>query len=121
MWSAHGWFAPSSGRRHRTGGARRVGAVGHRRRDGGRGGVGVDQPLRGHVALLHLACMRLLAESVPQELAATAQAIYGTVGVGAATACATGSGWLYARMGAAAFGVMSLLCLVALPAARLRG
>ena len=85
--------------------------------------LALTQPLHGLTfALLHLACMRLLAESVPQQLAATAQAIYGTVGVGAATALLTlVSGWLYARMGAAAFGVMSLLCLVALPvAARLR-
>ena len=38
------------------------------------------------------------------RLAATAQAIYGTVGVGAATAVLTLiSGLLYARMGAAAF------------------
>jgi len=33
-------------------------------------------------ALLHLACMRLLARIVPQG---TAQAIYGTVGIGAAS------------------------------------
>ena len=55
------------------------------------------QPLHGVTfALLHLACMRLLATSVPPELAATAQAIYGTVGIGAATALLTlASGWLY--------------------------
>ena len=47
------------------------------------------QPLHGVTfALLHLACMRILATSVPPELAATAQAIYGTVGIGAATATA---------------------------------
>ena len=81
------------------------------------------QPLHGLTfALLHLACMRLLAEHVPQQLAATAQAIYGTVGVGLATAALTlVSGWLYARMGPEAFGFMSLLCLAALPlTARLR-
>jgi len=67
----------------------------------------------------YLACMRLLAQSVPDALAATAQAIYGTVGVGAATALLTLlSGWLYARLGAAAFGLMSALCLAALPIAR---
>jgi PPP family 3-phenylpropionic acid transporter len=45
------------------------------------------QPLHGVTfALLHLACMRILAISVPPELAATAQAIYGTVGIGTATA-----------------------------------
>ena len=77
----------------------------------------ITQPLHGLTfALLHLACMRLLAEHVPQQLAATAQAIYGTVGVGLATAALTlVSGWLYARMGPEAFGFMSLLCLAALP------
>jgi PPP family 3-phenylpropionic acid transporter len=78
------------------------------------------QPLHGLTfALLHLACMRLLAQSVPDTLAATAQAIYGTVGVGAATALLTlVSGWLYARLGAAAFAIMGALCLAALPIAR---
>jgi PPP family 3-phenylpropionic acid transporter len=78
------------------------------------------QPLHGITfALLHLACMRLLAEAVPDALAATAQAIYGTVGVGAATALLTViSGLLYANLGSAAFAVMSLLCLAALPIAR---
>jgi PPP family 3-phenylpropionic acid transporter len=78
------------------------------------------QPLHGVTfALLHLACMRMLAQSVPDALAATAQAIYGTVGVGAATALLTlASGWLYARLGPAAFGVMSGLCLAALPVTR---
>jgi PPP family 3-phenylpropionic acid transporter len=77
------------------------------------------QPLHGVTfALLHLACMRLLAQCVPDALAATAQAIYGTVGVGAATALLTLiSGWLYARLGAAALGIMSALCLAALPIA----
>jgi len=82
--------------------------------------LSVIQPLHGVTfALLHLACMRLLAQAVPNELAATAQAIYGTVGVGAATAALTLiSGFLYARTGAAAFFVMSALCLAALPIAR---
>lgn len=86
--------------------------------------LSLTQPLHGFTfALLHLACMRLLADSVPAQLAATAQAIYGTVGVGVATALLTlASGWLYALMGAHAFVVMSLLCLIALPvAARLHG
>jgi PPP family 3-phenylpropionic acid transporter len=70
-------------------------------------------------AMLHLACMRLLALSVPDALSATAQAIYGTVGVGAATAVLTlVSGWLYGRFGAPAFAVMALLCLAAMPIAR---
>jgi MFS transporter, PPP family, 3-phenylpropionic acid transporter len=77
------------------------------------------QPLHGITfALLHLACMRLLAVSVPPQLAATAQAIYGTLGVGATTAVLTiVSGSLYARMGADAFVVMSGLCLAAVPVA----
>jgi PPP family 3-phenylpropionic acid transporter len=62
--------------------------------------------------------MRLLADTVPAQLAATAQAIYGTVGIGAATALLTLlSGWLYARMGPNAFAVMSVLCLAGLPIA----
>ena len=86
--------------------------------------LALTQPLHGITfALLHLACMRLLVANVPSQLAATAQAIYGTVGVGIATALLTLiSGWLYARMGPAAFAVMSVLCLAALPlAVGLRG
>jgi PPP family 3-phenylpropionic acid transporter len=76
------------------------------------------QPLHGFTfALFHLACMRIIAEVVPRSLAATAQAIYGTIGVGAATALLTlVSGMLYARAGPQAFLVMALLCAVALPA-----
>jgi PPP family 3-phenylpropionic acid transporter len=75
------------------------------------------QPLHGFTfALLHLAAMQLIARVVPQQLAATAQAIYGTVGIGLATASLMLlSGWLYARLGPAAFLCMSLLCLGALP------
>jgi PPP family 3-phenylpropionic acid transporter len=75
------------------------------------------QPLHGFTfALLHLACMRLLADIVPPGLAATAQAIYGTLGVGAATALLTvASGPLYARYGAQGFWVMAGLCAAALP------
>jgi PPP family 3-phenylpropionic acid transporter len=54
--------------------------------------------------------------SVPPQLAATAQAVYGTLGIGATSALLTVlSGWLYARMGASAFLVMSGLCLTAVP------
>ena len=67
-------------------------------------------------ALLHLACMRLIAESVPPSLSATAQAIYGTLAVGLATAALTLlSGWLYGRWGQESFALMSLLCIAALP------
>ena len=55
---------------------------------------------------------------MPPELAATAQAVYGTVGVGAATALLTfASGWLYSWVAGQAFLAMGLLCLTALPVA----
>jgi PPP family 3-phenylpropionic acid transporter len=75
------------------------------------------QPLHGITfALLHLACMRLLARTVPQGLEGTAQAIYGTVGIGLASALLTlASGALYARLGAQGFWVMAALCALALP------
>jgi MFS transporter, PPP family, 3-phenylpropionic acid transporter len=77
------------------------------------------QPLHGITfALLHLACMQLIADEVPAGLSATAQAFYGTVGIALATAVLTvASGWFYARMGSHAFVIMSLLCLAALPLA----
>ena len=64
------------------------------------------QPLHGITfALLHLACMRLIARTVPPGLEGTAQAIYGTVGIGAASALLTlVSGALYARLGRKGFG-----------------
>jgi PPP family 3-phenylpropionic acid transporter len=75
------------------------------------------QPLHGVTfALLHLACMRLIARIVPQGLEGTAQAIYGTVGIGAASAVLTiASGALYARAGAQGFWVMAALCALAFP------
>jgi PPP family 3-phenylpropionic acid transporter len=45
------------------------------------------QPLHGFTfALLHLATIRLITDTVRSDLAGTAQAIYGPVGVGGATA-----------------------------------
>jgi MFS transporter, PPP family, 3-phenylpropionic acid transporter len=75
------------------------------------------QPLHGLTfVLLHLASMRLVTDSVPSVLAGTAQAIYGLVGVGGATAVLIiVSGWLYSRFGAEAFWAMALLCIAALP------
>ena len=75
------------------------------------------QPLHGLTfALLHLACMRLLVRIVPPGLEGTAQALYGTVGIGAATACLTLlSGVLYARVGAQGFWGMAALCGLAVP------
>jgi PPP family 3-phenylpropionic acid transporter len=62
--------------------------------------------------------MRLIAAVVPPALAVTAQAFYGTVAVGVASALLTlGSGPLYAWFGAAGFWVMAGLCLVAMPLA----
>jgi MFS transporter, PPP family, 3-phenylpropionic acid transporter len=77
------------------------------------------QPLHGMTfALLHLACMRLISEVVPAGLEATAQAVYATLGIGAATALLTFlSGFLYARAGAHGFWIMVALCAAALPMA----
>jgi PPP family 3-phenylpropionic acid transporter len=75
------------------------------------------QPLHGFTfALLYLASMRIIADAVPQSLAATAQAVYGLVGVGGATALLMLlSGWLYARFGPAGFWAMGGLCVAAFP------
>jgi PPP family 3-phenylpropionic acid transporter len=75
------------------------------------------QPLHGITfALLHLACMRLLARIMPPGLEGTAQAIYATVGIGAASALLTFlSGFLYSALGAQGFWVMAALCAAALP------
>jgi PPP family 3-phenylpropionic acid transporter len=81
------------------------------------------QPLHGLTfALLHLACMRLIARVVPHGAEGTAQALYATVGIGAATALLTFiSGILYARLGPSGFWIMAALCTAALPLAlRLR-
>jgi PPP family 3-phenylpropionic acid transporter len=74
------------------------------------------QPLHGLTfALLHLACMRLLVQTVPPQLAATGQAVY-ALAAGATTALLTlAAGALYARFGAAAFFAMAALCAAALP------
>jgi PPP family 3-phenylpropionic acid transporter len=75
------------------------------------------EPLHGFTfALFHLACMRLIARTVPSNLAGTAQALYHVVGIGGTTALLTiGSGWLYAHFGPAGFLAMAGLCLAALP------
>jgi PPP family 3-phenylpropionic acid transporter len=60
--------------------------------------------------------MRIIADTVPPDLAGTAQALYGTVGIGGATALLTIiSGWLFARFGPAGFWVMAFLSAAALP------
>src|SRR5262249_17597169 len=71
------------------------------------------QPLHGFTfALLHLASMRIMTATVPSALAGTAQAVYGLVGVGGATAVLTIlSGWLYARFGPAGFFAVGFICI----------
>ena len=75
------------------------------------------EPLHGFTfALFHLGCMRIIVDTVPRRLAGTAQASYGTVGIGGATALLTVvSGWLFARFGPGGFWGMALLCSAALP------
>ncbi|GJD53617.1 putative 3-phenylpropionic acid transporter [Methylobacterium crusticola] len=70
-------------------------------------------------ALLHLAAMRVLAGTVPPALAATAQTLYGTLGLGLASVLATlAAGPLYAAFGPGAFWAMAALAAAALPLAR---
>ncbi len=77
------------------------------------------EPLHGLTfALLHLACMQRIAESVPRHLAATAQAFYATVAMGAFYAVVTlVSGRLYQVFGAGGFWFMAGSCALALPLA----
>jgi MFS transporter, PPP family, 3-phenylpropionic acid transporter len=79
--------------------------------------VALVQPLHGLTfALLHLACMRVLARAVPPGFEGTAQALYAAVGVGAAAALLTlASGSLYGSLGPQAFWFMAALCAAALP------
>src|SRR4029077_18517750 len=79
--------------------------------------VALVEPLHGQTfALFHLGCMRIIADTVPSSLAGMAQAFYGTVGIGGATALSTMlSGWLFARLGPAGFWGMALLCCLAFP------
>ncbi len=78
------------------------------------------EPLHGLTfALLHLACMDVIGSAVPKPLAATAQAFYATVALGATTAAVTLlSGPLYNRLGPGSFWAMAALCALALPFAR---
>lgn len=80
--------------------------------------LAVVQPLHGLTfALLHLACMRMMAVLIPTRMAATAQAAY-AFGSGAVTAALTlFSGFFYANYGGGAFVAMAVLCALALPLA----
>lgn len=79
----------------------------------------VAEPLHGFTyALQHLACMRVIGAVVPGRMAATAQAFYNTVAIGAPYALLMlASGWLYARLGGHAFWIMAALCMAAMPIA----
>ena len=81
--------------------------------------LAITQPLHGVTfALLHLACMRAIATTVPPHLAATAQSFY-AVGATAVTALfSIVAGALYARLGADGFLVMAAVCAAALPFCR---
>lgn len=69
--------------------------------------------------LLHLACLRLIVEIVPEHRRATALTVYGTFGLGLASALMTGlAGSLYGRSGTAGFWVMAAVSLAAVPVAR---
>jgi MFS transporter, PPP family, 3-phenylpropionic acid transporter len=76
------------------------------------------QPLHGFTfALMHLTCMRVMANSVPAHLDATAQALY-ALGPGLVTASLVWlSGWLYETFGPGGFLVMAALCVLSLPLA----
>jgi PPP family 3-phenylpropionic acid transporter len=82
----------------------------------GVGWLALVQPLHGLTfALLHLACMRVIARVAPAGLEGTAQALYGT-GVGAASAAVMMSaGALYAQLAGVAFWIMAIVCAMALP------
>ena len=77
------------------------------------------EPLHGLTfALLHLACMEVIRRTVPASLAASAQAVYGTVALGASSAVlSVASGPLYGGLGAAAFWAMAGVCACAIPIA----
>lgn len=82
--------------------------------------LAVVEPLHGLTfGLLHLACMDMISQVVPAPLAATAQAFYATIAMGAMSAAVTlASGPLYGYFGASAFWAMAAMCALALPVAR---
>jgi PPP family 3-phenylpropionic acid transporter len=77
------------------------------------------QPLHGLTfAALHLATMRILAETVPARLTTTAFGLQASLGPGLAGAVLTlAAGPLFGHFGAGGFWAMAALCAVALPAA----
>jgi PPP family 3-phenylpropionic acid transporter len=80
--------------------------------------LAILQPLHGLTfALLHLACMRMMADLVPVNLSATAQGLYAFASGFMTTGLTLLSGTLYAWYGGASFFVMAVLCGVAVPIA----
>ncbi len=81
--------------------------------------LGLSQLTHGFTfALLHLAAMSVIGRLVPERSAATAQTLYGTLGLGLASAALTlASGSLFAQFGAGAFWAMAALCAAAIPLA----
>jgi PPP family 3-phenylpropionic acid transporter len=81
--------------------------------------MAIVEPLHGLTfALLHLACMDMIARAVPANLAGLAQAFYATVAMGGAVAVVTlASGALYGHLGSSAFWAMMAMCAAALPVA----
>src|SRR5436190_1213195 len=78
--------------------------------------LSILQPLHGLTfALLHLACMRMMAILVPFSLFATAPGVYAFVSGLATSALTLLSGILYASYGGGSFFPMAVLCAVALP------
>lgn len=62
-------------------------------------------------AFMHLAAMRVIAETVPDDIAATAQTLYGPFALGLANAALTlAAGHLYGWYGAGAYWPMVALC-----------
>jgi MFS transporter, PPP family, 3-phenylpropionic acid transporter len=82
--------------------------------------MAIVEPLHGFTfALLHLACMDMISRVVPIKHAATAQAFYATIAMGATSAAVTlAAGPLYGHLGAAAFWGMATMCALALPVAK---
>ena len=69
-------------------------------------------------SLMHLTCMRVIDRTVPPHLNATAQMVYGTLGLGLASTVLTFlAGRFYSVMGQGAFWTMGALCLAAVPIA----
>jgi MFS transporter, PPP family, 3-phenylpropionic acid transporter len=80
--------------------------------------LSILQPLHGLTfALLHLACMRMIADLVPVNLSATGQGLYAFASGLVTTALTLLSGTLYARYAGASFFAMAVLCGVAVPIA----